>query len=246
MKTFETSDSRSPIGAPISESGNPQGKLPPQPSQPPLQECSTDNPVYIANTSQGQDAHATWQIQQLPTIGDAPPIGHNPALRLKARAFSLVEVTLALGIASFALMAVLGLLPVGLKSVKNANEQAAAANVLNAIAECLRSASSTNSVDFSNSFAGQVFQYSVVPGASTTNGRWTNLTLEGSTETSQSPKRLSAVLSFSPPTILTAPGRATVTVAWSAQANPTWDATTKKWTKADGTITSGLQFLPKP
>ena len=165
---------------------------------------------------------------------------------LKAPAFSLVEVTLALGIASFALMAVLGLLPVGLKSVKNANEQAGAANVLNAIAECLRTATSTNSVDFSNTFAGQSIQYSVVPGASTTNVSWTNLTLQGSTETSQSPKRLSAVLSISPPGILTTPGHATVTVAWSAQANPTWNAATQKWTKADGTITSGLQFLPKP
>ncbi|MFZ4774931.1 MAG: hypothetical protein ACOYM3_06200 [Terrimicrobiaceae bacterium] len=161
-------------------------------------------------------------------------------------AFSLVEVTLAIGVASFALIAVLGLLPVGLKSVKNANEQAAAANVLNAVACSLRTASSTNSLDFFNTFAGQAIQYSVGSGASTIIVSWNNLTLEGSTETSQSPKRLSAVLNFTPPGTLITTGRATVTVAWSAQANPTWNATTQQWTNADGAITSGLQFLPRP
>ena len=60
-------------------------------------------------------------------------------------AFSLVEVTIAVGIVSFCLIAVLGLLPTGLKAVKNANEQAAAANALNAIADTLRTATSTNS-----------------------------------------------------------------------------------------------------
>lgn len=159
--------------------------------------------------------------------------------------FSLVEVTLALGIASFALIAVIGLLPVGLKSVKNANEQAGAANVLNAIANSLRLASSTNSVDFSNNFSGQAIQYSI-GGGTVTGGTWTNLTLEGNAVTDQSLKRLSAVLNITPAGSLTSPGRAVISVAWSAQANPTWDASSKKWTNAEGSITSGIQFLPKP
>jgi len=78
-----------------------------------------------------------------------------------AFAFSLVEVTLAIGIVSFALIAVLGLLPVGLKSVKNANEQAGAANVLNAIADGLRSASTTNSSNFVGSFGTNQISFSV-------------------------------------------------------------------------------------
>lgn len=45
------------------------------------------------------------------------------------RAFSLVEVTLALGVSSFCLVALLGLVPVGLKTNQFTREQAAALNV---------------------------------------------------------------------------------------------------------------------
>jgi type II secretory pathway pseudopilin PulG len=187
---------------------------------------------------------------RLPIAGGARSALGSPFANRKSeignlRAFSLVEVTLALGIVSFALIAVLGLLPVGLKTVKNANEQAGAANVLNAIADGLRRAASTNSVDFSNSFAGQVIQYSIA-GGTAPDVKWTDLTLEGLAETEHSPKRLSAVLNITPPGSLAIPGRATVSVAWSAQASPGWDANTQKWTKADGAITSGIQFLPRP
>jgi len=49
------------------------------------------------------------------------------------RAFSLVEVTLALGIASFCLIAILGLIPVGLSSTQAALEQTQASNIISAI-----------------------------------------------------------------------------------------------------------------
>lgn len=161
-------------------------------------------------------------------------------------AFSLVEVTLALGIVSFALVAVIGLLPVGLKSIKNANEQAGAANVLNAIAESLRTASSTNGSNFSGRFADKNIQY--VVGGSSSDVVWINLTLEGAPEDASGnpPKRLSARLGIlQPPASVSTPGRAVVSVAWSAQANPTWDPAASKWSNADGSITSGIQFLPR-
>lgn len=44
-------------------------------------------------------------------------------------AFSLVEVTMALGIAAFCLVALLGLVPVGLNSNRNAVQQTAAASI---------------------------------------------------------------------------------------------------------------------
>lgn len=158
--------------------------------------------------------------------------------------FSLVEVTLAIGIVSFALLAVVGLLPVGLKSVKNANEQAGAANVLNVIAGSLRSASSSNRTNFSSRFAGQTVAFEI--GGSTTSNSWTNLTLDGSLETAASPKRLSAVANIYPASSLTTPSRAVISVAWSAQSAPGWDSTTQRWTNADGSLTSGIQFLPQP
>ena len=157
------------------------------------------------------------------------------------RAFSLVEVVLAIGIVSFALVAVIGLMPVGLRSVKNANEQAGAADALNAIADSLRTASSTNAINYSNSFAGTPIGYSV--GGSLANNTWNNLTLEGSTNDIN--RRLAARLDITPPTNSTSPGRATVSVAWSAQANPVWSMNSQTWSNAEGSITSGIQFLPR-
>jgi len=162
----------------------------------------------------------------------------------KSPAFSLVEVTLSIGIVSFALTAVLGLLPVGLKSVKNANEQAGAANVLNAMADSVRLATSTNSTLFTIVFSGQTIQYSV--GGPIVTGSYSDLKLDGSRETTTDPKRISAVVNIIPPVNLTTPGRAVISVAWPAQAKPAWNATTQTWSNAEGSITTGIQFLPTP
>ena len=55
----------------------------------------------------------------------------SPLLRptRRSHAFSLVEVVLAIGVVSFAMMAVLGTLPVGLKSSRESRGQVATANI---------------------------------------------------------------------------------------------------------------------
>jgi uncharacterized protein (TIGR02598 family) len=63
--------------------------------------------------------------------------------RLKS-GFSLVEVTLALGIAAFCLIAVFGLLPVGVQTNRNATSQTAATNILAAVVADLRATPLTN------------------------------------------------------------------------------------------------------
>jgi uncharacterized protein (TIGR02598 family) len=65
-----------------------------------------------------------------------------PAVRSKA-AFSLVEVTLALGIAAFCLIAVFGLMPVGVQTNRNATSQTAATNIMAAVVADLRATSTT-------------------------------------------------------------------------------------------------------
>ena len=55
-----------------------------------------------------------------------------------APAFSLVELTLALGIAAFCLIAVFGLMPVGVQTNRNATSQTAATNILAAVVADLR------------------------------------------------------------------------------------------------------------
>jgi uncharacterized protein (TIGR02598 family) len=53
-------------------------------------------------------------------------------------AFSLVEVTLALGIAAFCLIAVFGLVPVGVQTNRNATSQTVATNILSGVVSDIR------------------------------------------------------------------------------------------------------------
>jgi uncharacterized protein (TIGR02598 family) len=63
----------------------------------------------------------------------------------KNAAFSLVEVTLALGVAAFCLIAVFGLMPVGVQTNRNATSQTAAANIIAAVVADLRATPTANS-----------------------------------------------------------------------------------------------------
>ena len=59
-------------------------------------------------------------------------------------AFSLVEVTLALGVAAFSLLVIFSLLPIGLQTNQRAIEQTASADILSAVAADLRGTPVTN------------------------------------------------------------------------------------------------------
>lgn len=58
--------------------------------------------------------------------------------------FSLVEVTLALGIAAFCLIALIGLMPVGIQTNRNATSQTRATNIMAAVIADLRATPKTN------------------------------------------------------------------------------------------------------
>jgi type II secretory pathway pseudopilin PulG len=60
-----------------------------------------------------------------------------------AAAFSLVEVTLALGIAAFCLVAVIGIIPVGVQTNRNATSQTAATNIMAAVIADIRATPKT-------------------------------------------------------------------------------------------------------
>ena len=53
-------------------------------------------------------------------------------------AFSLIEVTLALGVAAFCLIAVFGLMPIGVQTNRNATSQTAAASIIRTVVADLR------------------------------------------------------------------------------------------------------------
>jgi len=59
--------------------------------------------------------------------------------------FSLVEVTLALGIGAFCLIAVFGLMPVGVQTNRSATSQTAATNIIAAVVADLRATPTANS-----------------------------------------------------------------------------------------------------
>jgi hypothetical protein len=78
-----------------------------------------------------------------------------------AAAFSLVEVTLALGIAAFCLIAVFGLVPVAVLTNRNATSQTAATNIMTAVVADLRATPTTKSFSsqFTISFNGNKTLY---------------------------------------------------------------------------------------
>lgn len=63
----------------------------------------------------------------------------------KNAAFSLIEVTLALGVAAFCSIAVFGLMPVGVQTNRTATSQTAATNIIAAVAADLRATPTANS-----------------------------------------------------------------------------------------------------
>jgi uncharacterized protein (TIGR02598 family) len=72
----------------------------------------------------------------------------------RAAAFSLLEVVLALGVAAFCLIAVTGLLPVGVQTNRNASSQTAVSNIIAAVVSDLRTtpAAATTSPEFAITF----------------------------------------------------------------------------------------------
>jgi prepilin-type N-terminal cleavage/methylation domain-containing protein len=158
------------------------------------------------------------------------------------RGFSLVEVVVAIGIVSFGMLAVVGLLPTGLKIARNSAEQAQAANLVAALAESLRGATTTNGTNYVYSFAGQSLFYT--NGSPPTTLVISNLTLEG--RTNNEAGRLVAAVTITPPTTAATNGSAVISVAWPAVARPTWNSAAGTWdAKAEGAVTTAIQFLPR-
>jgi uncharacterized protein (TIGR02598 family) len=72
--------------------------------------------------------------------------------RSAAAAFSLVELTLALGIAAFCLIAVFGLMPVGVQTNRNATSQTAATNIIASVIADMRATTSATSPQYGITF----------------------------------------------------------------------------------------------
>ena len=90
---------------------------------------------------------------------------------MKARSpsgFSLVELTLALGIAAFCLIAVFGLMPVGIQTNRNATSQSAATNIIASVIADMRATTSSTSPQFAITFGTATALYFDAAGQFTT------------------------------------------------------------------------------
>ena len=89
--------------------------------------------------------------------------------RLSTSGFSLVEVTLALGIAAFCLIAVFGLVPVAVLTSRNATSQTAATNIMAAVVADLRATPTTtnSSLQFGLGFGAAGIQTRYFDGSGT-------------------------------------------------------------------------------
>src|SRR5262245_18920339 len=88
----------------------------------------------------------------------------------KSSAFSLVEVTLALGVAAFCLIALFGLIPVSMQTNRNATSQTAATSIIAGVEADLRATPTANatSAQFGITFGTNATLYFDGAGQATT------------------------------------------------------------------------------
>src|SRR6266498_4270636 len=72
--------------------------------------------------------------------------------RHAARAFSLVELTFAIGVAAFCLIAVFGLMPIGVQTNRNATSQTAATNIIASVVADMRATQGATSAQYGIQF----------------------------------------------------------------------------------------------
>jgi uncharacterized protein (TIGR02598 family) len=140
-----------------------------------------------------------------------------------AAAFSLVELTLALGVAAFCLIAVFGLVPIGVHTNRNATSQTAAANIMAAVIADLRATPLTN--PRGNATTSLLYQIPIPANPVTTATTITPLFFaqDGTFSTTiQADSRYRLNITFRPngPAARTAT-YADVKVTWPAAADPT-------------------------
>ena len=161
--------------------------------------------------------------------------------RARQRAFSLVEVTMAIGIISFALLALVGLLPQGLRMLKNANERSAAAGAFSRLTGAVRNGT-FDGVDRYQAATYTNLSWRIGSSDRVNYTEILNYSGQPVVQASDNPRLVARVELMAPPSLI-GMGRARVSIAWPATA--VWEANTGVWRNAEGFITQGIIFVPK-
>lgn len=161
------------------------------------------------------------------------------------RGFSLAEVTIALGLVAFCLIALVGLLPVGLDLVRDSAEEAATVNCMEQIVESLREASPEQGTPGTYRAAGaysESLEWTL--GGPRVEVDLNRLAPGGFPEATSQGPFYKARIEIIPPPNLTSTGAALVAIAWPAEAR--WDPTKKAWINAQGSVSTWVVFVPRP
>ncbi len=155
------------------------------------------------------------------------------------RGFTLVEVTLALGILAFCLVAILGLMPVGLDSFRNASRQAEAATLLRQIGVSLLTPVPEENGVYRLADPGTIGDLSWAVGGSVISVSG-YMTSGGVASDNVSSADFVWSLQLMPPEEKWKRGQALVRIAWPATA--TWTGT--EWANAQGSMRTLIFFRP--
>jgi type II secretory pathway pseudopilin PulG len=160
-----------------------------------------------------------------------------PCRRPHSLAFSLVEVALAIGIASFCLLAVVGLLPTALASVRVSRQEAGAARCLEQITQAIRAGIKTGASEYTAGSPYTNLTWTGTSGSATTFG---NLSLGGLPTTAVPDQHLVARVEIKPAAADSPARAALVSIAWPNKA--TWSESQSNWVSAQGSVSTWVVF----
>lgn len=158
--------------------------------------------------------------------------------------FSLIEVLIALGIVAFMVGSVVCLLPSGLKVIQDNGERSAASNLANSLCAAVRAARTSDGTNFTWSYGGQSYAFSLGGGAVTNTMPPLNIQGLPVTASTDTQPKLAAVLVVTPPADSFSEG-AVIAIAWPSTANCSWSGNLPSWSRAAGSVSVGMRFVPK-
>lgn len=152
--------------------------------------------------------------------------------KLRDQAFSLVEITLAIGIVSFCLLSLLGLMPVGMDSVRDASKQAEAVRLLKLMATGIQDATQNAAGGYEMLGFGTIKSIAWEADGTPLTPVDGFLTAVGSPVATTTDADFVYRLDITPPDAAdpTAPGHAMIRIAWPPAA--VWSG--GQWSKAQG------------
>ncbi|PTY02547.1 hypothetical protein DB346_08340 [Verrucomicrobia bacterium LW23] len=152
-----------------------------------------------------------------------------------------MEVTLALGLVTFCLLLLMGLMLSGLNSMKASRDEVAAVSCLEQISDAIRSGIPTGTSTYQGGGPYGALTWTI--GGAPVTYDLTNLSAGGYPTLTEADQIYAARVEITPPPDGRSPGRAMISVAWPRKS-ATWNSGTSSWENAQGSTGMWVYFLP--